>query len=77
VERQSGEYDAADLADRYETPLRAMIDAKLKGDLMAALEKSLGQTTEERKPAPAKKGAAAAKVTPIKTPQAAAKRKRA
>jgi non-homologous end joining protein Ku len=66
-----------------------MIDAKLKGegldvsepvepahtnvvDLMAALKKSLGQTTEERKPR-----AAAAKVTPIKPPQAAAKRKRA
>ena len=46
-------------------------------DLMAALKKSLGQTTEEKKPAPAKKRAAAAKVTPIKTPQAAAKRKRA
>jgi DNA end-binding protein Ku len=32
VERQSGEYDAADLEDRYETRLRAMIDAKLKGE---------------------------------------------
>ena len=94
VQRQSGKYDAADLEDHYETRLRAMIDAKLKGegldvsepeepahtnvvDLMAALKKSLGQTTEERKPAPVKKRAAAAKVTPIKPPQAAAKRKRA
>src|ERR1700719_4722653 len=32
VQRQSGEYDAADLEDRYETRLRAMIDAKLKGE---------------------------------------------
>jgi hypothetical protein len=43
---------------------------------MAALKKSLGQETE-RKAAPAKKKVAA-KVTPIKPPQAAsAKRKRA
>jgi DNA end-binding protein Ku len=96
VQRQSGKYDAADLEDRYETRLRAMIDAKLKGegidasepevpqrtnvvDLMAALKRSLGQTTEETKPAPGRKeAAAAAKVAPIKPPQAAsAKRKRA
>ena len=32
VQRQSGEYDAADLEDKYETRLRAMIDAKLKGE---------------------------------------------
>ncbi len=31
VQRQSGRYDPADLEDRYETRLRAMIDAKLKG----------------------------------------------
>jgi DNA end-binding protein Ku len=94
VQRQAGKYDAADLEDRYETRLRAMIDAKLKGegidtsepeapertnvvDLMAALKKSLGQAVEEKKPAPARKKAAA-KVAPIKPPQAAsAKRKRA
>jgi DNA end-binding protein Ku len=93
VQRQSGKYDAGDLEDRYETRLRAMIEAKLKGegldvsepeepartnvvDLMAALKKSLGQESAERKPAPAKKKAAA-KVTSIKTDQAAAKRTRA
>ena len=32
VQRQSGQYDATDLEDRYETRLRAMIDAKLKGE---------------------------------------------
>jgi DNA end-binding protein Ku len=32
VQRQAGKYDAADLEDRYETRLRAMIDAKLKGE---------------------------------------------
>ena len=91
VQRQSGQYDAAE--DRYETTLRAMIDAKLKGegidagepdqpertnvvDLMAALKKSLGQAAEDKKPAPAKKKAAA-KVAPSKPSQAAAKRKRA
>jgi DNA end-binding protein Ku len=90
VQRQSGQYDATDLEDRYETRLRAMIDAKLKGegidvsepeeparsnvvDLMAALKKRIGQAAEEKKPAPAKKKAAA-KVAPS---QAAAKRKRA
>jgi len=45
-------------------------------DLMAALKKSLGQAADGKKAAPAKKKAAA-KVTPIKPPQAAAKRKRA
>ena len=32
IDRQSGRYDPADLEDRYETRLRAMIDAKLKGE---------------------------------------------
>ena len=32
IQRQAGRYDAADLEDRYETRLRAMIDAKLKGE---------------------------------------------
>jgi DNA end-binding protein Ku len=72
VQRQSGQYDSSDLEDRYETHLRAMIDAKLKGegidlaaqepevstsnviDLMAALQKSLGQSPAEQ-PAPAKR----------------------
>ena len=31
VDRQSGSYDPADLEDRYETRLRAMIDAKVTG----------------------------------------------
>ena len=63
IDRQTGKYDPADVEDRYETRLRAMIEAKLKGegieaedaeepdrgnvvDLMAALRKSLGQTSE-------------------------------
>jgi DNA end-binding protein Ku len=32
IQRQSGDYDASDLEDRYETRLRAMLDAKLKGE---------------------------------------------
>lgn len=32
IQRQAGRYDPADLEDRYETRLRAMIDAKLKGE---------------------------------------------
>jgi len=31
IERQTGQYDPADLEDRYETRLRAMIDAKVQG----------------------------------------------
>ena len=63
VTRQVGVYDPSDVEDRYETRLRDIIAAKLKGegarqeavvavergnvvDLMAALKKSLGQTTE-------------------------------
>jgi DNA end-binding protein Ku len=38
VQRQSGEYDVADLEDRYETRLRAMIDAKLKGEGVELIE---------------------------------------
>jgi DNA end-binding protein Ku len=38
IERQSGRYDPADLEDRYETRLRAMIEAKLKGEGLAAEE---------------------------------------
>jgi DNA end-binding protein Ku len=32
VQRQSGKYDPSDLEDRYETRLKALIDAKLKGE---------------------------------------------
>ena len=55
IDRQTGAYDPADLEDRYETRLRAMLDAKVQGqpfsedapapvssnviDLMAALRK--------------------------------------
>src|SRR5271166_3388275 len=95
IERQTARYDPSDIEDRYESRLRAMLDAKLKGegvdvaadepadrgnviDLMAALKKSLGQTTAEEKPAPVPKKPAKA---PAKksAAQAAAKppRKRA
>jgi DNA end-binding protein Ku len=32
IERQTNRYDPSDLEDRYETRLRAMIEAKLKGE---------------------------------------------
>jgi DNA end-binding protein Ku len=38
VQRQAGKYDASDLEDRYETRLRAMIDAKLNGEGIEAAE---------------------------------------
>ena len=59
IDRQTSKYDPSDLEDRYETRLRAMLDAKIQGeevrepvpapvsgnviDLMAALRKSLGE----------------------------------
>jgi DNA end-binding protein Ku len=67
IARQSGRYDPSDLEDRYETRLREMIDAKLKGegveaqeveaprdnviDLMAALKESLGQVPAPKRTA--------------------------
>ena len=36
IDRQTGRYDPADIEDRYETRLRAMIEAKLEGEGMAA-----------------------------------------
>ena len=63
IDRQTSRYDPSDIEDRYETRLRAMLEAKLKGagveeetvvsppvhsnviDLMAALKRSLGQST--------------------------------
>ena len=60
INRQSAKYDAVDLEDRYETRLRAMIDAKIAGlplaeeekpfsrgnviDLVAALRKSIAES---------------------------------
>ena len=32
IQRQAGKYESADLEDRYESRLRALIDAKLKGE---------------------------------------------
>jgi DNA end-binding protein Ku len=71
VQRQAGEYDPADLEDRYEIRLRAMIDAKLKGEGIEADEVIEPDRTnvvdlmaalkkslgqpEEKKAAPAKK----------------------
>jgi DNA end-binding protein Ku len=72
IDRQTGKYDPADMEDRYEARLHAVIEAKLRGeeeapepepeerrdnviDLMAALKRSLGQTTDQGKRAPEKK----------------------
>ncbi len=38
IDRQAGRYDPADLEDRYESRLRAMIDAKIKGEGVAPEE---------------------------------------
>jgi DNA end-binding protein Ku len=49
IDRQTGEYDPADVEDRYETRLRAVIDAKLKGegiDLAAEEEPDRGNVID-------------------------------
>jgi len=91
VQRQAGKYDAADLEDRYETRLRAMIDAKLKGEgidmeadqpqVIASnvvdLIAALKQSLNQAKDErKLAKKAAAAKVTPIKKAQAATRSSR-
>ena len=38
IDRQTGRYDAADVEDRYEARLRAVIEAKLKGEGLEAEE---------------------------------------
>jgi DNA end-binding protein Ku len=40
IDRQTGKYDPADIEDRYETRLRAVIEAKLKGEGMEAEDES-------------------------------------
>ena len=84
IKRQAGQYDPADLEDRYETRLRAMIDAKLAGegveaaeietprsnvvDLMGALKASLGQVPEKALEAPRRKKAMDVRQTGMKLP---------
>jgi DNA end-binding protein Ku len=64
IDRQTGKYDPKDVEDRYEARLRAVIEAKLKGegiepvesepergnvtDLMSALRRSLDQGEEKK-----------------------------
>jgi DNA end-binding protein Ku len=72
INRQTAKYDPADLEDRYETRLRAMIDAKVAGlplvsdepvprgnviDLVAALRKSLEESQAAEKAERAEKRA--------------------
>jgi DNA end-binding protein Ku len=40
IQRQAGRYDPSDIEDRYETRLRAMLDAKLKGEGVDLQEES-------------------------------------
>jgi DNA end-binding protein Ku len=65
IKRQTGKYDPADLVDRYEDRLRAMLDAKIAGlpppeeqvyergnvvDLVTAFRRSLEETKAEEAP---------------------------
>ena len=89
IDRQHADFAAADREDRYETRLRDVIDAKLKGegvapapeeaeesnviDLMSALRNSLGQ----KKEAAAKPAPAKPRAPTRKAPTKAPKRNRA
>lgn len=93
IERQTTQYDPSDLEDRYETRLRAMIDAKLKGEGVDISEpeepdrsnvidlmaalKKSLGQTADAKPAPAKKPAKEARSKAAAQPAARAPRKRA
>jgi DNA end-binding protein Ku len=93
IDRQTTTYDPADLEDHYETRLRAMIEAKLKGEGIDVSEpdepdrsnvidlmaalKKSLGETAEEKPAAAKKPAKEAKVKDVPRPAAKAPRKRA
>jgi DNA end-binding protein Ku len=75
VQRQAGQYEAGDLEDKYETRLRALIDAKLKGEGIEAADTPQVATSNvvdlmaalkkslghepEERPAPVKKSAKA------------------
>jgi DNA end-binding protein Ku len=92
VQRQAGKYDAADLEDRYETRLRAMIDANLKGEGFDVSEPELPERTNvvdlmaalkkslsqeaEERNPAAAKKKAAARVALAKAPQAAAAKRK-
>ena len=45
IARQAGRYDAADTEDRYEARLRALIEAKLKGEGLAADEEEPAESS--------------------------------
>ena len=93
IDRQTTQYDPADLEDRYETRLRAMIDAKLKGegiDTAAPAEPERGNVIDlmaalkkslgeakPQKPAAAKSPAKDTKTKAAAQPAAKASRKRA
>jgi DNA end-binding protein Ku len=93
IDRQTTQYDPSDLEDRYEMRLRAMIDAKLKGegiDLTEPEEPDRSNVIDlmaalkkslgeapEAKPAPAKKAAKETKPAAKQAPAAKAVRKRA
>jgi DNA end-binding protein Ku len=93
VDRETGKFDIADMEDRYEARLRAVIDAKLKGehlepepepedsgnviDLMAALKRSVGQAKNSARAPAAKPRSAPRKKAPPAKPGKPHARRRA
>ena len=47
IQRQAGKYESADLEDRYESRLRALIDAKLKGEGIDAGSRCAGRRDQQ------------------------------
>ncbi len=93
IDRQTTAYDPSDLEDHYETRLRAMIEAKLKGEGIDVSEPEEPDRSNvidlmaalkkslgepaETKPPPAKKSAKEPKEKAVARPAAKASRKRA
>jgi DNA end-binding protein Ku len=91
VQRQAGKYEAGDLEDKYEIRLRALIEAKLKGEGIEAEEEPQIATGtvidlmaalkkslgQEAEEKPASRKAPAKKAARKKGPGQAASRKRA
>ncbi len=72
IDRQTGRYDPADIEDRYETRLRAMIDAKVKGEgVQAEAAPSYSDTNVIDLMAALRKSLGEAPPRPVETPVAA------
>jgi DNA end-binding protein Ku len=75
IDRQTAAYNPSDLEDRYETRLRAMIDAKLKGEGFDVSESAEPDRTNVVDLMAALKKSLAQEAAPTKTAQSSAQPK--